>query len=54
MQGIDRAMADYTREEVIEKVKKGESLEEADLSDIDLSEVNLGSTNVYGLCEKGC
>ena len=39
-------MADFTREEVLEKVQKGESLERADLSGVDLSKANLEGANL--------
>ncbi len=39
-------MSDYTREQVIEMVKEGESLEGADLSKIDLSHANLSKANL--------
>jgi len=45
-------MSKYTREEVIEKVTKGESLEGADLSGIDLSNVDFRSKYYGGHCEK--
>lgn len=39
-------MAEYTREEVLEMVKAGKSLEGANLSGIDLSEADLSGTNL--------
>ncbi len=43
-----QTMADLTREEVIEKVKKGENLEKADLNKLDLSDADLSSAYLVG------
>jgi uncharacterized protein YjbI with pentapeptide repeats len=39
-------MADYSREEVLEKISKGDSLERADLRDIALNQANLENANL--------
>jgi uncharacterized protein YjbI with pentapeptide repeats len=39
-------MADYSKEEVVEKSSRGESLERADLRDLSLNHVNLKSANL--------
>jgi uncharacterized protein YjbI with pentapeptide repeats len=39
-------MADYSREEVLEKIKKGEGLERADLRDVALNKANLENANL--------
>jgi uncharacterized protein YjbI with pentapeptide repeats len=41
-------MSEYTREQVIEKIEKGESLEGLDLSRIDLCDINMSGADLRG------
>jgi uncharacterized protein YjbI with pentapeptide repeats len=43
---VKQIMADYSREEVLEKAKKGESLERADLRDVALNKAQLENANL--------
>jgi hypothetical protein len=45
-----KVMSQYTREEVINKVKAGESLKDADLTGIDLSKVDFSPLEYGGTC----
>jgi uncharacterized protein YjbI with pentapeptide repeats len=47
-------MADYSREEVLEKIKKGESLERAVLEIIALNQANLENANLRRSDLEGC